>query len=79
VDSVLKSENGEELGKVLVSHKNQGLAAINYLPLIENKQSWPLKFTSPANGRLLNPLGKKLESYFNDIKEKQKIMTELDL
>ena len=35
VGSVIKTKNGEELGKVLCSGNGQGTAVISYIPLVE--------------------------------------------
>lgn len=56
---------GEEvIGKVVLGHAGQGLALINYLPLLEKQVQWPLKFTGPLSGTLLNPFESKLASYY---------------
>lgn len=71
----IKLEDGEEIGKIMTLHERNGLALINYLPLVERE--WPILFVSPFRGKILLPFGDKLKRYVSDMKGKQKMLEDL--
>ena len=56
------------------------MALLNYIPLLERPGLiWPLKVSEPFKGQILNPFEEELHTYFKGVREKQKILEDLDL
>ena len=53
-NTVLKDENGTEVGKVLEGHEGGGLAISNYLGLMEREG--PIRIKEPGEGWIGSPL-----------------------
>lgn len=68
VNSVLKTEDGKELGKVVLSDGNVGLVLLEYLGM--NDFAGP-KFVDPQPGQVLSPYYSEVVKYLEEIKKKQ--------